>query len=60
MINIAKISDGESKDGKQLLFYFTVLSLGFMVVYYHNQIKLSKLKIEEMKIASAEKTLSHD
>ena len=58
MINIRNVTDGESKDGKQVLFIATILSLGFMVVYYHNQIKLSKMKIEELKKGVATNVLS--
>ena len=53
------VTNGQTNEGKQILFLITVLSLSFMVVYYHNQIKLSKMKIEEMKLAKAEGKLSH-
>jgi hypothetical protein len=56
---IGNVADGQTNEGKQILFLITVLSLSFMVVYYHNQIKLSKMKIEEMKLAKAEGKLSH-
>jgi hypothetical protein len=48
------VANGQTNEGKQVLFLVTVLSLSFMVMYYHNQIKLSKMKIEEMKLAKAE------
>jgi hypothetical protein len=48
------VTNGQTNEGKQVLFLVTVLSLSFMVMYYHNQIKLSKMKIEEMKLAKAE------
>ena len=56
---IGNVANGQTNEGKQILFLITVLSLSFMVVYYHNQIKLSKMKIEEMKLAKAEGKLSH-
>jgi len=56
---IGNIANGQTDEGKQVLFLVTVLSLSFMIMYYHNQIKLSKMKIEEMKIAKAEGKLSH-
>jgi hypothetical protein len=56
---IGNVTNGQTNEGKQILFLITVLSLSFMVVYYHNQIKLSKMKIEEMKLAKAEGKLSH-
>ena len=56
---IGNVADGQTNEGKQVLFLVTVLSLGFMIMYYHNQIKLSKMKIEEMKVAKAEGKLSH-
>ena len=48
------VANGQTNEGKQVLFLVTVLSLSFMIMYYHNQIKLSKMKIEEMKLAKAE------
>ena len=54
------VANGQTNEGKQVLFLVTVLSLSFMVMYYHNQIKLSKMKIEEMKLLKAEGKLSHD
>lgn len=54
------VADGQTSEGKQVLFLVTVLSLSFMIIYYHNQIKLSKMKIEEMKLAKAEGKLSHE
>jgi hypothetical protein len=54
------VADGQTSEGKQVLFLVTVLSLSFMIIYYHNQIKLSKMKIEEMKLANAEGKLSHE
>ena len=54
------VADGQTSEGKQVLFLVTVLSLSFMIMYYHNQIKLSKMKIEEMKLAKAEGKLSHE
>jgi len=59
MINIARISDGQSVEGKQLLFVLTVGVSIFMIMYYHNQLKLGKMKIEEMKIARDEAKLNH-
>jgi hypothetical protein len=56
---IGNLANGQTDEGKQVLFLVTVLSLSFMIMYYHNQIKLSKMKIEEMKIAKAEGKLSH-
>ena len=56
---IGNIANGQTNEGKQVLFLITVLSLSFMVMYYHNQIKLSKMKIEEMNLAKAEGKLSH-
>ena len=56
---IQNVANGQTSEGKQVLFLITVLSLSFMVMYYHNQIKLSKMKIEEMKLAKAEGKLSH-
>lgn len=56
---IQNVANGQTSEGKQVLFLITVLSLSFMVMYYHNQIKLSKMKIEEMKQAKAEGKLSH-
>lgn len=56
---IGNIANGQTDEGKQVLFLVTVLSLSFMIMYYHNQIKISKMKIEEMKIAKAEGKLSH-
>jgi len=50
---ISNVTDGQTTEGKRLLFVVTLISLGFMVVYYHNQIKLSKMKIEEIKSAKA-------
>ena len=57
---IGNITNGQTNEGKQVLFLITVLSLSFMIMYYHNQIKLSKMKIEEMKLAKAEGKLSHE
>jgi hypothetical protein len=54
------VANGQTNEGKQVLFLVTVLSLSFMIMYYHNQIKLSKMKIEEMKLAKAEGKLSHE
>jgi hypothetical protein len=54
------VANGQTNEGKQVLFLVTVLSLSFMVMYYHNQIKLSKMKIEEMKLLKAEGKLSHE
>jgi hypothetical protein len=54
------VTNGQTNEGKQVLFLVTVLSLSFMVMYYHNQIKLSKMKIEEMKLLKAEGKLSHE
>ena len=54
------VTNGQTNEGKQVLFLVTVLSLSFMIMYYHNQIKLSKMKIEEMKLAKAEGKLSHE
>ena len=54
------VANGQTNEGKQVLFLVTVLSLSFMIMYYHNQIKLSKMKIEEMKLLKAEGKLSHD
>ena len=54
------VANGQTNEGKQVLFLVTVLSLSFMIIYYHNQIKLSKMKIEEMKLLKAEGKLSHD
>lgn len=59
MINIARISDGQSVEGKQLLFVLTVGVSIFMIMYYHNQLKLGKMKMEEMKIARDEAKLNH-
>ena len=56
---IGNVANGQTNEGKQILFLVTVLSLSFMIMYYHNQIKLSKMKIEEMKLAKAEGKLSH-
>ena len=56
---IGNVANGQTNEGKQVLFLITVLSLSFMIMYYHNQIKLSKMKIEEMKLAKAEGKLSH-
>lgn len=56
---IGNVTNGQTNEGKQVLFLVTVLSLSFMIMYYHNQIKLSKMKIEEMKIAKDEGKLSH-
>lgn len=57
---IGNVANGQTNEGKQVLFLVTILSLSFMVVYYHNQIKLSKMKIEEMKVLKAEGKLSHE
>jgi hypothetical protein len=57
---IGNVANGQTNEGKQVLFLITVLSLSFMIMYYHNQIKLSKMKIEEMKLAKAEGKLSHE
>ena len=54
------VADGQTSEGKQVLFLVTVLSLSFMIMYYHNQIKLSKMKSEEMELANAEGKLSHE
>jgi hypothetical protein len=54
------VANGQTNEGKQVLFLVTVLSLSFMIMYYHNQIKLSKMKIEEMKLLKAEGKLSHE
>jgi len=59
MINIARMSDGQSVEGKQLLFVLTVGVSIFMIMYYHNQLKLGKMKMEEMKIARDEAKLNH-
>lgn len=59
MINIARMSDGESTEGKQLLFVLTVGVSVFMILYYRNQLKIGKMKIEEMKIARDEAKLNH-
>ena len=56
---IGNVANGQTNEGKQVLFLVTVLSLSFMIMYYHNQIRLSKMKIEEMKVAKAEGKLSH-
>lgn len=56
---VGNIANGQTNEGKQVLFLVTVLSLSFMIMYYHNQIRLSKMKIEEMKVAKAEGKLSH-
>ena len=57
---IGNVADGQTNEGKQVLFVVTILSLSFMIIYYHNQIKLSKMKIEEMKVLKAEGKLSHE
>jgi hypothetical protein len=59
MINIARMSDGQSTEGKQLLFVLTVGVSVFMILYYRNQLKIGKMKIEEMKIARDEAKLDH-
>lgn len=59
MINIARMSDGQSVEGKQLLFVLTVGVSIFMIMYYRNQLKLGKMKMEEMKIARDEAKLNH-
>jgi len=60
MINISNLSDGESKSGKQLLYMLTIGVTIIMFVYYHNQIKLSKMKIEEMKNPNSKKMISKE
>jgi hypothetical protein len=57
---IGNVANGQTNEGKQVLFVVTILSLSFMIIYYHNQIKLSKMKIEEMKVLKAEGKLSHE
>ena len=59
MINIARMSDGQSTEGKQLLFVLTVGVSVFMILYYRNQLKLGKMKMEEMQIARDEAKLNH-
>jgi hypothetical protein len=59
MINIARMSDGQSTEGKQLLFILTVGVSVFMILYYRNQLKLGKMKMEEMQIARDEAKLNH-
>lgn len=49
---IGNVTNGQTDEGKQVLFLVTVLSLSFMIMYYHNQIRLSKMKIEEMKLSN--------
>jgi hypothetical protein len=60
MINIQRMSDGQSTEGKQLLFILTVGVSVFMILYYRNQLKLGKMKMEEMKISKDEAKLSHE
>ena len=59
MINIARMSNGQSTEGKQLLFVLTVGVSVFMILYYRNQLKLGKMKMEEMQIARDEAKLNH-
>lgn len=59
MINVAKMGDGQSREGKQLLYILTLVSLGAMVLYYRGQIKLNKMKIAELKQSNAELHLSN-
>jgi hypothetical protein len=59
MINIARMSNGQSTEGKQLLFFLTVGVSIFMIMYYRNLLKLGKMKMEEMKIARDEAKLNH-
>lgn len=58
MINVARMTDGDSKEGKQLLFFFTIASLSLMSLYYYNQITLSRMKIKDLKKAVATAVLS--
>ena len=60
MINIQRMSDGQSVEGKQLLFILTIGVSVFMILYYHNQLKLGKMKMSEMQIAKDEAKLSHE
>jgi hypothetical protein len=59
MINVAKMGDGQSREGKQLLYILTLVSLGAMVLYYRGQIKLNKMKIAELNQSNAELHLSN-
>jgi hypothetical protein len=59
MINIARMSNGQSTEGKQLLFVLTVGVSVFMILYYRNQLKLGKMKMQEMQIARDEAKLNH-
>ena len=57
---ISNMTNGETSEGKQLLFIFTVASLGLMSLYYFNQIKISRMKIKELNKQNAELILSQD
>lgn len=59
MINVSRMADGQSNEGKQLLFILTVVSLGAMVFYYRGQIQLNKMKIAELKQSNAELHLAN-
>jgi hypothetical protein len=59
MINVSKMGDGQSREGKQLLYILTLVSLGAMVLYYRGQIKLNKMKIAELNQSNAELHLSN-
>lgn len=59
MINVQRMADGQSAEGKQLLYIITVVSLGAMVLYYIGQIKLNKMKIKELEQSNAELHLSN-
>lgn len=57
---ISNMTNGETSEGKQLLFIFTIASLGLMSLYYFNQIKISRMKIKELNKQNAELILSQD
>lgn len=53
------MADGQSKDGKQLLFALTLVVLGYTAIYYHNQNKLTKIKLKEAQKGNLTAVLSN-
>lgn len=58
LYNVSKVADGGSKEGKQVLFILTATALIFTIVYYHNQVKLAKIKLKDEEKENAELHLS--
>lgn len=59
MINVSRMADGQSNEGKQLLFIITIGVLSVTLYYYVGQIKLNKMKIKELEQSNAELHLAN-